>query len=130
MIILDKWDCEMIHYWKHASETEPVTLDGMRKIWGERCGIDAENWPIIYIVEHFLKLAYKLDLFDGYFLFTEFILDLEQSKNWKFTCLSNLYLTKETADYQLIVLSRLQSLFSLANVNDLPGYRDFLEKNT
>jgi hypothetical protein len=130
-ITLDEWDCRVIHLFKNwdVSPENPLTLVRLKEIWAERNGLEIEDVPIDYITEHFLGLARNLDLFNNDYRFNQFILDLDKKNNYKFLCSSNGYLTKDTDDFQLILLSRLDSLFSLTEVSNLPGYKEFSNKD-
>ena len=129
-ISLDKWDCKVISLFKNwdVSPENPLTINRLKEIWAERNGLDVEDVEILYITEHFLCLAWDLNLFDNDYKFREFIFDLDPKNNYKYVCSVNGYLTEETTDFQLILLSRLDSLFSLALADDLPGYREWLDK--
>lgn len=129
-ITLDQWDYKVIRLFKNwgVSAENPLTLVRLKEIWAERNGLETEDVPTSYITEHFLGLARGLDLFGNDYRFNRFILDLDKQNNYKFTCSSNGYLTKDTDDFQLILLSRLDSLFSLTEVSELPGHTEFFNK--
>lgn len=118
---LDKWDCQIISIWKR-SKTD--ILGKCLKVWGDRVGMD-EDYPdaLEYINEHFLLLAQKLGLFNNEYRFNQFIQDLNSEHNWKYICSKyNKTLDKNTKDFQIILFSRLDSLFSHTEVKDLPGF--------
>ena len=131
---LNEWDCAIIQVFKSCNGQNPATIKRFTEIWVERNDLPDDyigSMEVIgYINEHFLFLARDLGLFENDYKFREFILSLDPKQNWKYLCTANGYLEKETTDFNLILLSRLDSLFSLTHVDDyLPGYRDWVVKN-
>jgi len=53
---LDKWDCQLIHYFKQ----EDYTLRGLCEIWNRRCDIypgSKESRIVFYIVQRLAKIV-------------------------------------------------------------------------
>jgi hypothetical protein len=130
MKTLDKWDCAFIKLFKGCNSANHVTVDKVKRIWADRCELDLEYCHIEDINQHFLDLANELGLFnkDKYpNRLKNFVFSLKQSENWKYTCVPLEYLNRDTTDFDLILLSRLDSLFSHTLVDDLPGYREYVD---
>ncbi len=126
-IVLDKYDCKVITAFKRD---ENLTVEKISKIWTDRCGLPENYHNVIHFVnEHFLELARSLELFDNCYRFKEFVYDLQPQFNWKFICGARSYLKKDTTDFELILLSRLDSLFRNTEVIRLPGFKLTGEEN-
>jgi len=123
--ILNEWDFKIIKLFKSCNYTNPLTTDKIIFVWGERCWMDTVDVNIEHVCNHFLLLAQKLGLFNVEYNLSQFIFDLRKTSNWKYVSLSNHYLDIETDDFNLILLSRLDSLFSLTDVVKLPGYAEW-----
>jgi len=123
--ILDEWDCRIIRHFKRSTVKNPIDIDTLKGIYSDRCGMDMDYVRLQDITEHLLDLAFELNLLDNSYRFGEFIASLDPKHNWKYVCDVNQYKKDET-DFQMILLSRLDSLFSLTNVDKLPGYREYL----
>ena len=119
MKTLDIYDNKLISLFKLHNGT--VTLDKLRKIWGERCSISECDVSIRDIINNLLKLAITLDLLRENKLH-DFIWSLKQRNNFKYTCTNCDYLSENEDDFNLILLPRLDSLFALTDVKDLPGF--------
>ena len=122
---LDEWDCRLISDFKRSTLANPTTVNSLKAIWAERCDLDIEYVHITDITEHLLDIIFQLNLLDNSYRFREFIHSLHPKDNWKFTCKSNHYSNDET-DYDLILLSRIDSLLSLTEVVKLNGYKEWL----
>lgn len=122
---LDEWDCRLISDFKWSTSANPTTLESLKAIWAERCDLDIEYVHITDITEHLLDIIFQLNLLDNGYLFREFITSLHPTHNWKFVCRSNHY-SKDETDYNLILLSRIDSLLSLTEVDKLNGYKEYL----
>lgn len=125
---LDKWDYKFIKIFKWAIPEDPTTPEKLKEIWAKRCNLAPQDTYLTNINNHLLELAHKLNLFANPYIFKEFIFHLDPLENRRFMCTSSPYLKRETNDYNLILLSRLGSLFALTEVKDLPGYRELWEK--
>lgn len=126
---LDEWDYKLIKACKsHVSSSNPLTENTFKEIWAERCDLDIKHVDIKIVCEHLLELAQNLGLFDNNYTFNNFIFDLNKDNNWKFICSGRDYIKNDTKDFNLILLSRLDSLFSLTKVVMLPGYKEFVNK--
>jgi len=124
---LDEWDCKMIHLFKSTNSENHITIEKVKQIWADRCGMGIEFMDLALINAHFLELANDLGIFaKSSYKFVEFIYSLRPEENWKYTCIANRFLKKETTDFNLILLSRLDSLFSHTLVVDLPGYAEYI----
>ena len=105
---LDKWDCLMIQAAKQGSD---VSVNEIKKIWSARCNMEVGHARAYYIVQHFLKIAFQINLFCNEYRFTAFITDLLKNTvrdDWD-NCLYNIMIK-----------------FACASVEDLPGYAEFL----
>ena len=118
-VTIDEWDNQLIAFFK---SNNVITLDKIKKIWGKRCGLDLDYVQTKDINEHLLLLAKNLGLFENDYVFKEFIFNLNITENWRFMYNNLKYLNKNTSEFDLILLSRLSSLFALTKVIDLPGY--------
>jgi len=114
---LDRWDCRMIALFKSNKDVK----DELLKIWGDRCALDPQYCHLKDINNHLFDLALELGLIRA-----GFVLSLDSEENFRYVCGRRSYLSLETKDFQLILLSRLNSLFSLTLVKDLPGYLAFI----
>ena len=123
---LDKWECAVIRAFKHGTSDNPLTINQLLEIWSERCGMDVEYVHLEYITEHMFEVARKLNLFDEYDgKLLNFIQSLNPKENWKYVCRANPH-KKDENDFDMILLSRLDSLFSLTEVSKLNGYVNYL----
>lgn len=123
---LDEWDYKIIKAFKSMKSGVRDVI----RIWAERCGMDVEYAHVSDINIYLLELAQELGLFDeGRRTLTTFVYELQPSDNWKFVCTRRDYLDKSTTNFDLILLSRLDSLFSLTEVVRLPGYKEWIDKN-
>ncbi len=118
---LDKWDFRLIKYFKSRP---PITVDGIKEIWAERCGIEVEYIKAEYIVDHLLSLTWDLELVNKQKM-RQLIIDAHPVNGWKFG------LVRNQDDYWENWLAVLDSFLSLTEVKFLPGYQEFLknEKN-
>ena len=122
---LDKWDCQLIRAFKRATSANPTTLDTLKAIWGNRCMLSMDDVHITDLTKHLLDMVFQLNLLDNSYLFREFIHSLHPKQNWKFVCQSNHY-TKDESDYNMILLSRIDSLLTHTEVIKLNGYKEWL----
>lgn len=122
-IKLDKWDIELIKVFKN-SHSVPVTVESLVEIWENRCALphNLGYGHISHVNKHLLSLAKNINLFDSDYIFTKFIYDLRPECNGIFLFNGRPYLTAETNDFNLILLSRLDSLFADTLISRLPGY--------
>jgi hypothetical protein len=121
---LDKWDCEVIRLFKSCKSLSTVDF---KVIWAERCNVEFDYVKLSDIVEHMLKLAVSLNLLtvdNGH----KFILSLDSAHNSNYTAGENGYLSHDTKDFNLILLSRLEALFSFTEADKLPGYAEWLRE--
>lgn len=121
--VLDEWDCRLIRLFKRAESTNP---DEVLKVWRERCNLPEGCGHLNDVNRHLIVLAHKLNLFQERFRFEQFIFSLQPEENWKYVTNVSA-LKKDTTDFNLILLSRLESLFAFAESNRLPGYRIWID---
>jgi len=124
---LDEWDCKLIKLFKNQND---ITEESIKELWAEACEFEIKYVSISEIASHLLDLAREIGLFNNSYRFKSFIFDLNKENNWKYVCLGRPYIQRETEDFNLILLSRLDSLFRNTNVDDLPGYREFIGKSS
>lgn len=120
-MILDQYDYRLIQLFKSC---KPYTENDVKQIWAERCGTGVEFAQLEFINHHLTLLAYNLNLFSNEDIFTDFIYSLSPKQNWCYVTEKSL-LRIHTQDFNIILLSRLASLFSLTKVKDLPGYYEY-----
>ena len=120
---LDKWECAIIRAFKRGTPENPLTINMLLEIWGERCCMDVKYIDLNYITEHMFEVARKLGLLDD--ILYSFVNSLNPKENWKYVCRANPY-KKDENDFDMILLSRLDSLFSLATIKELNGYEEYL----
>ena len=118
---LDEWDFLLIQSFKNST----ATLEQLRRIWARRCALPFNYCHIRDVNNHLMDLAQDIGLFTRCNL-GEFVNELDHTHNWKFLCAGRDYLKKDTVDFDLILLSRLDSLFRLTEVKYLSGYTTFL----
>lgn len=117
-IKLDIWDYKLIRALKHNKNV----YNEAKRIWAERCSIKLGEVDLAYINNRLLEIAFCLGLVKS-----DFVLTLSSSRNWYY--LNNDYfLSEKELDFNLILFSRLDSLFSLTEINKIPGYEDFIKK--
>lgn len=109
---LDEWDIKLIRYSK-SGETD---VEGYKNIWAERCAMDTDFCRPQSIASHLLSLAFELELIDGEYQLNKLIDDICPKNDWKFG------MKRDKSNYWENVLAVVDSLFSLAEVQSLPGY--------
>lgn len=117
-IKLDIWDYKLIR----ALKWNKNVLGETKKVWAERCWIEDEEVDLLYVNNRLLEIAFSLDLVG-----VDFIFNLKPDSNWQFIS-KDYFLSKEELDFDLILFSRLDSLFSLTEIDKIPGYEDFVKK--
>ena len=122
---LDEWDFRLIRAFKRATSANPTTLYTLKSIWAARCELDISDVHITDLTEHLLDIIFQLNLLDNSYRFREFIHSLHPKDNWKYVCKSNHY-SNDEKDYNLILLSRLDSLLTNTDVVKLNGYKEWL----
>ena len=122
---LDKWDCMLIQDFKRSTHEHPTTIESLKAIWSERCMLSLDDVHVTDLNEHLLDMIFQLNLLDNSYKFREFIYSLHPKDNWKFVCKSNHY-SNDEKDYNLILLSRIDSLLTNTEVVKLNGYREWL----
>ena len=119
---IDEWDFKIINIFKsHIGETALI-IDKIKKIWGERCALDPDYVRVSDINDRLIKIVYYSDVLNDERKFIDFINNFSEKNNWKFRHAYN----KDNPDFDLMLLSRLDSLLSLARIDEIPGYEDFL----
>ena len=119
-IQLDIWDYKVIRVFKRNKNI----LNEAKKVWAERCAIEEKDVNLLYINYRLLDVAVSLNLVDA-----DFIFNLKPDSNWKFIS-GDYFLSEKESDFNLVLFSRLDSLFSLTEVDKIPGYREFREKES
>ena len=116
---LDKYECALIEIFKSHFNT-PITVRRLKEWIAWRCALPIEYAVLKDVADLALDLANRLNL-----ITPNFILSLDPSENYVYTCTNRKYFKKGTKDFYRILISRLDSLFSLTNVDKLPGYREY-----
>ena len=124
---LDLFDYRLIQLFKSGL---PYNEGDLIKIWAKRCDLRTDSYSkqvFIHIInEHLLNLAHKLNFFQSNYRFINFICSLAPNQNMNYSFVSSNVWSKIT-DFDLILLSRLDSLFGNALPSELPGYKEFID---
>lgn len=118
-MLLDKYDCALIGLFKSC---KPYLQDNVMGIWADRCSIQMEYVKLSDVNRHLLMLAHKLGLFETEYAFETFVFSLQPEGNWRYTSSQTPFLQTDTQDFNLIMLTRLDSLFTHTESSKLPGY--------
>jgi hypothetical protein len=107
---LGKWDVQAIRYLKRKG----ASLDGLKAIWAERCGMDVQYIKSMDLALRFLEIVDKYELVP----LTMLVADVAPDRQWMYGY------GGDPEDYWDAWLRRLCSLLANTNVADLPGYTD------
>lgn len=125
---LDKWDNAVIFYVKQDQNS---TIEGVRKIWAERCGLDLEDVTSECLVDHFSPIVIQLLIARGTYDFhvAEFIRDCAPNNAWKYGMNKrDLYESDESVKYFNRVLAVICSRLRLTETKYLIGFREYFEQ--
>lgn len=136
---LDQWDCQLIYLFKSGDPT----IDELKALWAERCNIKQKYINLRDIAFHLLGIVYSVG-FSGPFEFYEFVKNLDNNQQWKFTSRNKAdnsipSISLEDTSLQnwgldcsnqhlLNIIRVCGSFLALRYIKDLPGYSDFLLK--
>lgn len=122
---LDKWDCEMILCLKQSK----YVVNDIKTIWARRCGLEIGYVKLENVNSHLLDIVFELKdvIFRNSYDFTEFVMNLNPDKdNWLDSIIPNRI--KET-DFNIILFKRIDSLLSLTDTKDLPGFDEWYKEH-
>lgn len=115
---LDKWDYQLIG----GCKALVFTMDSARKIWGERNAIEPKyvdvDWMLRRMMDIVLLTNPKEDVF-------QMVLDAAPENQWKFVCGGQKLDDYNYTDAWFHVLS---SRIAMTMVKDIPGYREWIDK--
>lgn len=117
-------DYQLIRVCK-SSQTDWIKR--FKEILAEMFALVVEDISVHDINNYLLELAKKLNLLGSEYHFKRFIFDLSPKRNFYYTCNRRPELGAETVDFDIILLSRLDSLFALTKAEDIPGYKEYMD---
>lgn len=122
-MLLDHWDYQVITYLK---KSEKPSIKGLKEIWAKRVCMDVQHIHLSYIVEHFLVLVERLKLAS----LPDLVKRSSPTERWKFGHISEEGKDQYDSDFHIIWMNVLAGVLYMAYVDDLPGYREYLDSLT
>lgn len=124
--ILDKWDNAVIFYLKQDLN---CNMEGVRKIWAERCGMDIRYITTQCLVDHFLPIVLDLGKVNKDLTYSApwIINDASPDKAWQFRDMGE-QTGDETTAYYNRILTVICSRLRLSEVKYLPGFSEYFKQ--